>query len=129
MGTEDSAIDTTTTIHLFDKADNLESYSAGTTIFRAGDPRKFMYVVVEGEVDLYVNSALVETVQPGGIFGEMALIEEDVRVASAVARTDCKLAAVDENRFNFLIEQTPFFALKVMRILVRRLRKMNAYFR
>lgn len=125
MATEDNVIDVTTTIHLFDKADNLECYSAGTTIFKEGDPRKYMYVVVEGEVDLYVNHVLVETVEAGGIFGEMALIEQDVRVASAVARTDCKLAFIDENRFSFMIERTPFFALKVMRILVKRLRKMN----
>jgi CRP/FNR family transcriptional regulator, cyclic AMP receptor protein len=113
-------------IHLFDKADNLEFYSAGTTIFKAGDLRKYMYVVVDGEVDLYVNNVLVETVERCGIFGEMALIEQDVRQASAIARTDCKVALIDENRFNFMIEKTPFFALKVMRILVKRLRNMNA---
>ncbi|MCI0614229.1 cyclic nucleotide-binding domain-containing protein [bacterium] len=125
MTPEDSTIDATT-IRLFDKADDLESYSAGTTIFKAGDPRKFMYVVVEGEVDLYVNNVLVETVEPGGIFGEMALIELDVRAASAVARTDCKVAMIDENRFSFMIERTPYFALKVMRCLVKRVRRMNA---
>ncbi len=125
MTSEDSTIDATT-IRLFDKADDLESYSAGTTIFKAGDPRKFMYVVVEGEVDLYVNNVLVETVEPGGIFGEMALIELDVRAASAVARTDCKVAMIDENRFSFMIERTPYFALKVMRCLVKRVRRMNA---
>jgi len=125
MTPEDSTIDATT-IRLFDKADDLQSYSAGTTIFQAGDPRQFMYVVVEGRVDLYVNNVLVETVERGGIFGEMALIEQDVRAASAVARTDCKVAMIDENRFSFMIERTPYFALKVMRCLVKRLRRMNA---
>lgn len=125
MTPKDSTVDATT-IRLFDKADDLESYSAGTTIFKVGDPRKFMYVVVEGEVDLYVNNVLVETVEPGGIFGEMALIEQDVRAASAVARNDCKVAMIDENRFSFMIERTPYFALKVMRCLVKRLRRMNA---
>jgi len=123
MMPENTAIDETT-IRLFDKADDLQSFSAGETIFKAGDPRKYMYVIVEGEVDLYINSGLVETVEPGGIFGEMALIEQDVRAASAIAR--CKLAMIDENRFGFMIERTPFFALKVMRCLVKRLRRMNA---
>jgi CRP-like cAMP-binding protein len=124
MTPENTAIDETT-IRLFDKADDLQIFSAGSIIFKAGDQRKYMYVVVEGEVDLYINDVLVETVEPGGIFGEMALIEQDVRAASAIARFDCKLAVIDENRFNFMIERTPYFALKVMRCLVKRLRRMN----
>ena len=112
-------------IHIFDKTENLACFRTGVTIFKAGEQRKYMYVVVEGEVDIYINTVLCETVNPGGIFGEMALIEKDVRVATAVARTDCKLAQIDENRFNFLIQQTPFFALQVMRVLAKRLRKMN----
>lgn len=53
-------------------------------------------------------------------------IDKDVRAASAIARTDCKLAMIDENRFSFMIERTPYFALKVMRCLVKLLRRMNA---
>lgn len=113
------------TIRLFDNCDDLVSYPSGTTLFKSGEPRKNMYVVVEGEVDLFVKGNHVETVEAGGIFGEMALIEKDVRTATAITRTDCRLAIVDENRFNFLIQQTPFFAIKMMRILAKRLRRMD----
>jgi CRP-like cAMP-binding protein len=61
----------------------------------------------------------------GGIFGEMALIEKENRVATATARTDAKIVSVDETRFLFLVQQTPNFSLHVMRVLSDRLRKMN----
>lgn len=112
-------------IHLFDKADDLKIYKSGDTIFKTGDERKYMYVVVSGEVDLLIDGHIVETVKPSGFFGEMALIEKEPRIATAVARTDCELAAVDENRFNFMVHETPFFALKVMRVLAQRLRRMD----
>ncbi len=50
-----------------------------------------MYVVQEGEVDIVIRDQVVETVGPGGILGELALIDQGPRSASARARTDCKL--------------------------------------
>jgi CRP-like cAMP-binding protein len=71
---------------------------------------------------------VVETVESGGIFGEMALIEKDRRTATAVARTDSTVVAVDERRFLFLVQQTPNFSLHVMRVLSDRLRRMDEHF-
>jgi CRP/FNR family cyclic AMP-dependent transcriptional regulator len=110
---------------LFEHASDAREVPAGTTIFREGDPRDFMYAVIEGEVDLLVKGRLVETVGPGGIFGEMALIEKSNRVGAAVARTDAKVAPVNEQRFLFLVQQTPNFAVHVMRVLSDRLRRMD----
>ena len=62
---------------------------AGKIVFREGDPGDTVYVVLEGKVDLRVNGRLVETVGPGGILSEMALIEQAPRVAGATARTAC----------------------------------------
>jgi CRP-like cAMP-binding protein len=67
----------------------------------------------------------METVGPGGILGEMALIENRDRSGAAIARTECKVVAIDEKRFQFLVQETPFFAIQVMRIMARRLRHMN----
>jgi CRP-like cAMP-binding protein len=58
--------------------------------------------------------------------GEMALIDSQPRSATAVALTDCSLAVIDEKRFLFMVHETPFFALDIMRILAERLRQMNA---
>jgi CRP-like cAMP-binding protein len=54
----------------------------------------------------------------------MALIESRPRSATAVARTDWKLVAVSEKRFAFLVQQTPHFALQVMRVMADRLRRI-----
>ena len=105
-----------------------QSYSAGSTIFYEGQPRDSMYVVQKGEVELKVRGQVVETVGVEEFFGEMALIEKDRRTATAVASTDAKVVAVDERRFLFLIQQTPNFALHVMRVLSDRLRRMDDQF-
>jgi CRP/FNR family transcriptional regulator, cyclic AMP receptor protein len=120
---------TVPTTNLFDHTADAKPFPAGTTIFNVGDPRDVMYAVVEGEVDIIVNDKIVETVGKGGIFGEMALIEHQDRTATAVTKTDAKLAVVDERRFLFLIQQTPNFALHVMRVLSDRLRRMDRFVR
>ena len=61
------------------------------------------------------------------IFGEMALIDNEPRSATAVAITDVELVPISEKQFLFLVSQTPYFALKVMRILAQRLRKTNRF--
>lgn len=58
---------------------------AGETIFSEGDPCTVMYGVVEGEVDTTYRGRVLETIEPGGIFGEMALIGEMPRSATATA--------------------------------------------
>lgn len=110
---------------LFEHSADAKDFAAGTTIFHAGEAPDFLYAVVDGQVDLIINGNLVETVEKGGIFGEMALIEKDERVATAVVKTDAKLVPVDERRFLFLVQQTPNFALHVMRVLSDRLRRMD----
>ncbi len=104
---------------------DLLSFRAGETIFEQGDAGKVMYGVVEGEVDIWVRGKLVETVRQGGIFGEMALIDDSPRSAEAKAKTDCTVAAISERRFLFMVEHAPFFALEVMQTLARRLRHVD----
>jgi CRP-like cAMP-binding protein len=84
-----------------------------------------MYVVLEGEVDILIHGKIVNTVGPGGLFGEMALIDTRPRSATAVTRSDCKLVAISAKRFAFLVQQTPNFALHVMRVMAGRLRHMD----
>ncbi len=112
-------------LRLFRNTQDFTSCSAGHTIFHAGEAGHEMFVVKEGEVEVIVKGEVVETVTSGGIFGEMALIDAPTRSATAIAKTDCQLVPIDEKRFTFLIQQTPFFGLYVMRVLARRLRKMD----
>jgi CRP-like cAMP-binding protein len=103
----------------------IQTVAAGETIFRHGDARDFLFVVNEGEVEIVVGNKTVEVVQSGGIFGEMAMIDGSPRTATAVARTECKLVPIDQQRFQFLVQQTPYFAIEVMRVLADRLRRAN----
>ena len=85
-----------------------------------------MYVVTAGEVALQLDGRVIDTLEPGSILGEMALIDSQARSTSAIAKSDCQLAPVDQKRFLFMVEQTPFFSLHVMRVLAERLRQMNS---
>ncbi|MDH4070716.1 MAG: cyclic nucleotide-binding domain-containing protein [Ignavibacteria bacterium] len=102
-----------------------DSVPVGQNIFEEGEEGGCMYIVKEGQVDLLYKGKLLATVEKGGIFGEMALIDFLPRSATAVAKTDCKLVPVDEKHFSRLVQETPTFALQVMRVLVHRLRMMN----
>jgi CRP/FNR family cyclic AMP-dependent transcriptional regulator len=100
-------------------------YSAGSTIFEIGQPRDVMYIVQEGEVEIKVGNKAVETVGVDEFFGEMALIDGGIRSATAVAKTDCSLIPINEKQFLFMVQETPFFSLRVMRTLTARLRQVN----
>ena len=98
----------------------------GEAIFRAFDMGAEMYVVLEGQVEITIGPNVVETLGHGEPFGEMALIDQAPRVATAIAKTPCKLAVLSEKRFLFMVQQTPHFALQIMKVMADRLRKMNA---
>jgi CRP-like cAMP-binding protein len=115
------------TLHLFRNEPEVIAVAAGKYIFRMGEAaNKVMYLVIEGEVDLLLGKTVVEVASQGSFIGEMALIEDEVRSASARARTDCRVFPIDEARFQSLVMETPFFALQLMKTLARRLRRMDA---
>lgn len=105
---------------------DFESYSEGQFIFKEGELGDQMYFVVAGEVNILVRDKVVDTVGMGAIVGEMALIDDKPRSASAMAKTACKLIAINQKRFASLVQETPHFAIQVMRIMAQRLRQMNA---
>lgn len=112
-------------IHLFDKDQQSELFPAGKTVFQAGDKGESMFVVIEGEVDIIIHNETVESVGPGGVFGEMALVEERPRIATAVIKTDARLVAIDRKRFMNVVQHNPFFALQLMTVMAGRLRRMD----
>lgn len=101
------------------------NFKAGDTIFNEGEPGEIMYIVQEGIVDIVLRGKVVESVGEGGIVGEMALIDQEARSAGAVAQTDCRLVAVGQKRFTFMVQETPYFALQVMHIMAERLRRQH----
>ena len=113
------------TLRIPHQKNDTRTFSAGQHIFRQGEAGTTMYVVNEGEVDLLVDGQLVEKLGPGGVLGEMGLIDTAPRSASAVARTECKLIPVNQERFALLVQHTPDFALQIMRVMAGRLRVMD----
>lgn len=106
------------TFEMFRLETNVETFQADDVIFRKGDPRTIMYAIQEGEVDIKLGEKLIETVGSNGIFGEMAMVDGS-------PPTDCTLVPIDQKRFQLLVQQTPFFAIQVMQLLVQRLRSMD----
>ena len=100
-------------------------YAAGETIFREGDKGDEFFVVKRGRVEIRLGNRLLETLGENEIFGEMALIDDSPRSATVIAATDATVAPITEKQYLFLVRHTPFFALKVMRVLAQRLRTQN----
>jgi CRP-like cAMP-binding protein len=98
-------------------------YAAGDTILQKGAPAKEMFLLRKGKVAIKVGDETVEEIGQGGIFGEMALIDGSPRAATARARTACEVAPITEKSFLFLVHETPYFAIAVMRTLAERLRR------
>ncbi len=89
-------------------------YPAGKVIMQEGQAGVFMYVVLQGEVEIAIQNSMVGKIGPGGLFGEMALITRAERVASAVAKTDCVLLAINRNVFLDLVSANPKFAIALL---------------
>jgi CRP/FNR family transcriptional regulator, cyclic AMP receptor protein len=113
------------TINIFTRAGDAEAVEPGQVLFEQGDPGDVMYAVAEGAVDIVHNGRVVETVTAGGIFGELALVDDSPRSARAVAGPGTRLVSIDKRRFEFLVQEHPTFALQVMSVLAARLRNSN----
>jgi CRP-like cAMP-binding protein len=97
-------------------------YEKGKIIMIAGQAGALMYVVTEGRVGITIRGAVVDRVGPGGIFGEMALIDQSPRAANAVAETDCALLAINRNVFLNLVKSEPSFGIALLSAMAERLR-------
>lgn len=112
-------------IEMFQNSRDTEPVEAGEVLFREGDPGDVMYVLVDAEVVLSIAGREIEHLDGGSVFGEMALIDAAPRSATATVSKAGRLVRIDARRFQFLVGQTPHFALQVMRIMTERLRRMN----
>ncbi len=104
-----------------ERAGDLQTFAAGDVVFAEGDSGDRMYVVKSGTVALGSGAAVFEEVGPGGLFGEMALLGSRPRSLTATAATDCELVAIEARRFWYLVQETPYFAQVVMRVMAERL--------
>ena len=107
---------------LFANNPNIIHIEAGKRLFAEGEEGNLMFVLTDGKAEVIVNNRVVETLQHGNIVGEMGIVSPGPRSATVLAKTDCQFVAIDEKRFLYLVQQTPFFATQVMRVLAERVR-------
>ncbi len=114
------------TIELFQRPPSPKTFLMGEVIFQAGERGDVIYGIISGEVEILVDGKVVETIQKGDVFGEGALLHLDhQRDSEAISKTDSLLAFLDREHFMFAVQQTPMFALEVMKSYSDRLRRLR----
>lgn len=97
----------------------------GEYIFCEGEEGHEFFIILNGHVDIQIKNKLIITLGPNDIFGEMAIIDDAPRSATAIAKTTATLLPVSKKDFFALVQRKPEFALDVIRTLTHRLRRMN----
>jgi CRP-like cAMP-binding protein len=101
-------------------------FDRGKVIVQEGQIGLRMYAVLEGHATVSIGGYVVEKLGPGGVFGELSLIEPSPRMATVTAETDCSLLPVNRAAFQLLIKTSPDFAESLLVSLAERLRRLTA---
>ncbi len=111
------------------------NFDAGVEVFHEGDPPSGLFIVLSGEVEILKNDSdgnawRIATLERNAVFGEMGLIADYPRSATARARTFCRLLTIPRERFARLLKNESLAAFKVVHafalILTERLRRMDS---
>jgi len=103
---------------------------AGETLFQVGEPGESLFVVVAGEIELFIRDTtgqkIVLTVAGDGqIFGELALLDGGGRTATAVALMDTELLELDRDDLLLLFQKTPDAAVRLLAAMGHMTRKAD----
>jgi len=102
---------------------------AGDIIFTEGEPGDSMSIIVSGSIEITRDHKVLSTLHAGRAYGEMSLIDNERRSATAIAKEECLLLSIDKMGFDQLSEEEPVLALqlimKITRLLSLRLRKTS----
>ncbi|MBN2875454.1 MAG: Crp/Fnr family transcriptional regulator [Spirochaetales bacterium] len=110
--------------------ENIRQYESGERIFTEGERGDLMFILLKGAVDLKMKveggeNVLKSVESPNEFFGEMALIDDRPRSASAVATRLTNVLVVDRSTFENMILTNGKFALKIIKVLSERIRRSN----
>ena len=108
--------------------DYLARFTAGHPIFEEGEVGTEMYVIQSGTVEIFKRSRrgeekLLATLEKGDFFGEMSILEDVARTASARAKTDVELVRINQTTFDEMLRHNAEIAVRMLRKLSRRLRE------
>ena len=106
------------------------SYPSGTPVLREAEPGDLFFVILRGEVKVFVDSpdgreVVLSHLQTGDFFGEMALLEGETRSASVTALTDCEMAVLAQADFFAVLARDFSLTRRILQTLSARLRKAN----
>jgi CRP/FNR family transcriptional regulator, cyclic AMP receptor protein len=109
-------------------------YAAAQNIFNYGDPGNAMYILRSGEIEIYVKNdqgekIVLETSNPGDIFGEVALLDGGPRTAWVGALSDVEVLRLDREHFEAYVRQYTPAALNLLSVAARRLRRSDEVIR
>ncbi|HTB22423.1 MAG TPA: cyclic nucleotide-binding domain-containing protein [bacterium] len=111
---------------IFNKDPKKLSLAEEALLFSVDEPSNGkMYILLEGQAEIVIGKYMVELAQPGAIIGEMGMIDQEPRSATVRCVTPCVFAEVDEKRFLNLIQQTPVFAMELLKGMAARLRRID----
>ncbi len=118
---------------LAEQLDQKQVY-AGQVVFNQGDSGGTMYVVQSGRVEIFLKDdnnerVVLSVVETGGIFGELSLLDNEPRSASAKALEDCFLFIIDRHDLEMLFQAHQHAALDIMTMLSRRIREADTLVR
>lgn len=96
-------------------------YVAGESVFTQGEPGLGMYIIAKGAVSIQSEPAGRELValSDGHFFGEIALLNEVIRTATARAKTDCLLLSLFQPDLMGLLDRNPRLGVKILLALAR----------
>jgi CRP-like cAMP-binding protein len=107
-----------------------EAFANGEVIIREGEVGDCMYVVQEGQVEVYVNSGadeiILNVLLPGAFFGEMTLFDKDVRSASVRALGPARILTVDRKNLMRRVHEDPALAFRLVETMSHRIRRQTA---
>ena len=101
-------------------------FGRGEVIFRELEAADYMYVLLDGEIEVTLRGEPLGAELPGGIVGEMAMINDSTRSATATALTKIRCARIDRDQFRSIIREDPDFALHLMQVIANRQRVADA---
>ena len=104
----------------------VRAFRQGEIIFREGDPATELYVIKSGRVDISTGNRLLATLEENGIFGEMALIDDHPRMASAVAEEETACVIIGKERLSEQLDKAPRGVRVIVNALLGNIRAMGA---
>jgi pSer/pThr/pTyr-binding forkhead associated (FHA) protein len=111
------------------RRDLLVRFKAGQVIFTEGQRGGEMFIIEDGQVEIVrrrgAEDRSLVLLEAGDFFGEMALLEDLPRSATARAVSDCRLLPIDASTFDLMLRDHPEVAIRIMRMLSRRLRQFD----